>query len=185
VANDSNTVSVIATASNTVVTTVPVADGVNMRYVSATEIGIIPDVPFSAFSPTAMIDFGTAPDTDAFILKSSFTLGSTSNGIDPLAQPVTFQVGTLALTIPAGSFTGTVTSSAFGPFFFTGTINGVSLHAVIAPTGAKRFSFQAGAQNASLTGTVNPVTARVSIAVDSGTASFTATVHQPPASKVH
>ena len=72
-----------------------------------------------------MIDFGTTPNTDAFVLKSSFTLGSTSNGINPLAQPVSFQIGTLAVTIPPGSFTGTVTSSAFGPFFFTGTINGV------------------------------------------------------------
>jgi hypothetical protein len=130
-----------------------------------------------------MIDIGTAPNTDVFVLKSSFTLGSTSKGINPLAQPVTFQIGTLAVTIPPGSFTGTITSSAFGPFFFTGTINGVSLHAAIAPTGAKRFSFQAGAQNASLTGTVNPVTARVSIGVNSGTASFTATIHRPPASK--
>jgi hypothetical protein len=82
----------------------------------------------------------------------------------------------LALTIPPGSFTGTVTSSAFGPFFFTGTINGVSLHAVIAPTGTKRFSFQAGAQNASLTGTVNPVPVTLTIGNNNGTASVSATL---------
>jgi hypothetical protein len=95
---------------------------------------------------------------------------------------ITSIVGTYAVTIPPGSFTGTITGSAFGPFRFAGTINGVSLHAAIAVTGTKRFSFQAGAQNASLTGTVIPVTARVSIGVDSGTASFTPT---GSASKVH
>jgi uncharacterized repeat protein (TIGR03803 family) len=141
-----------------------------------TGTGFVPYVPFSAFSPTAMIHFGTTPNTDAFVLKSSLTLGSTSKGINPLAQPVTFQVGTLALTIPPGSFMGTVTSSAFGPFFFTGTINGVSLHAVIAPTGAKRFSFQAGAQNASLTGTVNPVPVTLTIGNNNGSASVSATL---------
>jgi hypothetical protein len=97
--------------------------------------------------------------------------------INPLAQPVTFQVGTLALTIPPGSFTGTVTASAFGPFFFTGTINGVSLHAAIAPTGAKRFTFQAGAQNASLTGTKNPVPVTLTIGNNKGTASVKADIY--------
>jgi uncharacterized repeat protein (TIGR03803 family) len=138
--------------------------------------GFVPAIPFAALSGTLSIQFSTAPNTDAFILKSSFTLGSTSKGINPSAQPVTFQVGTLAMTIPPGSFTGTVTSSAFGPFFFTGTINGVSLHAVIAPTGAKRFSFQAGAQNASFTGTVNPVPVTLTIGNNNGTASVSATI---------
>jgi YVTN family beta-propeller protein len=173
VGNQFSTVSVIATSFNTVLGRIAVGGFRGPEEVFATGVGIIPDVPFAAFSPTAMINFGATPNTDAFVLKSSLTLGSTSHGINPLAQPVTFQIGTYAVTIPPGSFTGTSTSSAFGPFFFAGTINGVSLHAAIAPTGTKRFSFQAGSQNASLTGTVNPVTARVSIGLDSGTASFT------------
>ena len=162
-------------AGNLYGTTITRASGFGVAFELA-GTGFVPDVPFAAFSPTAMIDFGTTPDTDAFILKSSFTLGSTSKGIDPLAQPVTFQIGTLALTIPPGSFTGTVTSSAFGPFTFTGTINGVSLHAAIAPTGTKRFSFQAGEQNASLTGTVNPVPVTLTIGNNNGTASVSATL---------
>jgi YVTN family beta-propeller protein len=172
------TVSVIATASNTVMDTVNVGTGPGV-------IAIIPDIPFAAFSPTVMINFGNTPNTDAFILKSSFTLGSTSKGINPPAQPVTLQIGTFGVTIPPGSFTGTVTSSAFGPFFFNGVINGVSLHAAIAPTGAKRFSFQAAAQDASLTGTVNPVPVTLTIGNNSSTASVTATIHGGSASKVH
>ncbi|MGH6847527.1 MAG: choice-of-anchor tandem repeat GloVer-containing protein [Methylocella sp.] len=150
-----------------------------------TGTGFVPAVQFAAFSPTAMIDFGTMPNTDSFILKSSFTLGSTSKGINPPAQPVTFQIGTLTMTIPPGSFTGTTTGSSFGPFTFAGTINGVSLHAAIMLTGTKRFSFQAGAQNASLTGTVNPVPVTLTIGNNSGPTSVTATILQPPASKVH
>ncbi|MGH6838941.1 MAG: beta-propeller fold lactonase family protein [Methylocella sp.] len=163
------TVSVIDTATNTVLATVTVGS-------LPVAIGIIPDIPLAALSGTLTISLGKTPNTDSFLLKSSFTLGSTSTGINPPAMPVTFQVGTLALTIPPGSFTGTVTSSAFGPFFFAGTINGVSLHAAIAPTGAKRFSFQAGSQNASLTGTVNPVPVTLTIANNSGTASITANI---------
>ncbi|MGH6847501.1 MAG: beta-propeller fold lactonase family protein [Methylocella sp.] len=171
VANDfSDSVSVIATANNTVGATVGVGN-------SPVGVGIIPDVPFAAFSPTVMINFGTTPNTDAFEIQSSFTLGSTSKGINPPAMPVTFQIGTFAVTIPPGSFTGTTTGSAFGPFFFAGTINGVSLHAAIAPTGANRFSFQAGSQDASLTGTANPVPVTLTIGNNSATASVTATIH--------
>ncbi|MGH6841232.1 MAG: choice-of-anchor tandem repeat GloVer-containing protein, partial [Methylocella sp.] len=141
-----------------------------------TGTGFVPPVQFAAFSPTVMIDFGTTPNTDAFEIKSSFTLGSTSKGINPPAEPVTFQVGTLTTTIPAGSFTGTVTSSAFGSFFFTGVINGVSLHAALAPTGANRFSFQAGAQDASLTGTANPVPVTLTVGTNSGATSVTAAI---------
>jgi hypothetical protein len=139
-------------------------------------IGIIPDIPLAALSGTLSINLGKTANTDSFLLKSSFTLGSTSNGINPPAQPVTFRIGTYAVTIPPGSFTGTVTSSAFGPFAFTGTISGVSLHAAIAPTGAKRFSFQAGAHNASLTGTKNPVPVTLTVGNNSGTTSVTATI---------
>ncbi|MGH6839303.1 MAG: choice-of-anchor tandem repeat GloVer-containing protein [Methylocella sp.] len=141
-----------------------------------TGAGFVPTVQFAAFSPKVMINFGATPNTDAFEIQSNFTLGSASNGINPLAQPVTFQVGALTTTIPPGSFTGTVTSSAFGPFTFAGTINGVSLHAAIAPTGAKRFLFQAGAQDASLTGTANPVPVTLTIGNNSGATSVTAAI---------
>jgi len=36
--------------------------------------------------------------------KESFTLGKNNNGINPVRQKVTLQVGTFSATIPAGSF---------------------------------------------------------------------------------
>ncbi len=173
--SNSGNVSVIATSTMTVVDTIPVG-------IDPEGVGIIPDVPFAAFSATPTIQFGKTPNHDLFEIQSSFTLGSASNGINPLAEPVTFQIGTLGVSIPPGSFTGTTTGNAFGPFNFTGMINGVVLHAAIAPTGTKRFVFDAAGQNASLAGTVNPVTARVSIGNNSGTASVTATIVPTPRS---
>jgi YVTN family beta-propeller protein len=155
-----NGVSVIDTATNVVVATVPVGP--------ARAIAIIPDIPFSAFSAKLAIHQG------AFQLESGFTLGSSSNGINPPAEPVTLQIGTFGTTIPPGSFTAT--PGAFGMFTFAGVINGATLQVLIYPTGTKRYALVAAAQNANLTGTVNPATVRVSIGVDSGTAPVTALV---------
>jgi hypothetical protein len=143
--------------------------------------GFVPPVQFAAFSPMLTIHFGTAPNTDVFEIQSSFTLGSGSKGINPPVQPVTLQIGTFSTTIPAGSFTGTETQSAFGPFSFAGTNQGVPMRAALGPTGSNRFVFKAAAQNANLTGTVNPVPVTLTIGSNSGTASVTATIVPAPA----
>ena len=164
----SNSVSVIATATNEVVATIPVGDG-------PSAVGIIPPppgVPFLAFNGKLEIDLDKKPNHDAFQLQSSFTLETASNGINPAAEPVTLQIGAFATTIPPGSFTG----KGFGPFYFAGVINRVPLHAVIAHTGAKRCAFDAPAQNANLTGTVNPVPVTLTIGDDSGTTSVKADI---------
>jgi hypothetical protein len=67
---------VIDTATNTVAATV----GVGSFPVG---VGIIPDIPFSAFSAKLETEVHGAPNEDSFELQSSFTLGSTSNGSIP------------------------------------------------------------------------------------------------------
>ncbi len=199
-AND-NTVSAIATASNTVVATIPVGnfptgvavtpDGTHAYVTNQTSgtvsvidtatntveaatigvgfipfaVGIVPPppgVPFLAFNTVLNIDFGSALNTDAFQLGTSFTLSSTAPAFNPLTDPVTLHIGTFAVTIPGGSFFKTGT----GKFSFEGIINGVTLKAVIKQTGTLRYNFQAGAQNASLTGTQNAV--YVTLAIGGG-----------------
>jgi hypothetical protein len=106
-------------------------------------IGIIPPppgVPFLAFNAVLDIDFGTAPNTDAFTLGTSFILSSTAPVFNPLTQAVTRQIGTFSATIPAGSFK----MNSAGHFIFLGVINGVTLQAVIKPTGTLRYNFEAG-----------------------------------------
>ncbi|MGC2221185.1 MAG: hypothetical protein WA624_01875 [Methylocella sp.] len=54
--------------------------------------------------------------------------------------------------------------------------DGVSLEARITPTGAPRYAFNAAAQNANLTGTVNPVPVSLIIGNDSDVTSDTALI---------
>jgi hypothetical protein len=95
-----------------------------------------------------------------------------SNGINPVAEPVTLQVGTYTTIIPAGSFA----KHKNGSFSFAGVIGGVSLDPLIKPTGTLRYEFNAKGQGASLTGTTNPVAVALTIGDDSGTTSVTAKI---------
>jgi YVTN family beta-propeller protein len=165
----SNSVSVIDTATNTVVATVPVGVG-------PLGVAIIPPppgVPFLAFDARLAIAFGGAPNHDSFALQSSFTLSSTAPAINPVTQPVTFQVGTFATSIPPGFFKeigGAV------EFVFAGVINGVSLQALILQTGTLRYAFDAKATGASFAGTKNPAYITLTIGGDSGATSVTALI---------
>ena len=155
----SNSVSVIDTATNTVeAVTIPVGN-------SPAGVSIVPSppgVPFLTLNAALNIDFGAAPNTDAFALGTSFTLSSTAPVINPLTQAVTLQIGTFGVTIPSGSFK----KNNQGDFVFSGVINGVTLKAAIKSTGTLRYNFQAGAQHATLTGTQNTV--YVTLAVGGG-----------------
>ena len=163
-----DTVSVIDTATNTVVATVPVGE-------KPTGVAIIPPpqcVPFSALGAKLAIYLDQNPNNGAFGLLSSFTLGSTSDGIDPVTEPVTLQIGSFNVTIPPGSFA----RSPLGTYSFIGTINGVNMEVVIQPTGGKQFAVEAAALNANLAGTANPVTVRLSIGDDCGAAPVNALI---------
>ncbi len=127
--------------------------------------------PFLAFSAKLQIAFGRTPNRDAFALESSFTLSSTAPAINPATQAVALKIGTFSTTIPPGSFKKTG-----GSFRFVGVIGGVSLHALITPTGTLRYAFVATAERASLTGTTNPLTVMLIIGDDSGTASVKAKI---------
>jgi len=161
-----NSVSVVDTATNNVVATLPVGVG-------PAGVGIAPPpplTPFGAFAAKLDIELGHKPNHDAFRLKSGFTLGQGSNGIDPAAEAVTLRIGAFATTIPAGSFKG----KEYGPFKFHGEIDGVTLHVEIEPTGAKRYALEAIARRASLTGTKTPAPVTLTIGNDSGAASVKA-----------
>jgi len=162
-------VSVIDTATNMAVgTPLPVGYG-------PIGMGIVPPppgVPFLAFGANLVLAFGGAPNQDSFALQSSFTLSSTAPGINPLTQPVTFQAGSFAVTIPPGSFKVTPQ----GYFIFVGVINGVRLEVLIEHTGTLQYAFQAKAVGASFTGTQNPVYVTLTIGGDSGATSVTAKI---------
>jgi hypothetical protein len=135
-----------------------------LRSDSGTTYPIVFGLPFAAFSAKAEIELSHRPNRDEFEVKAHLTLGTSNNGIAPLTEAVTVQVGTFSTTIPAGSFT-----LKKGRFAFEGIINGVKLEAVLRSlTLGNDYEFKVEGKGADLTGTVNPVTVGLTIGDDSG-----------------
>jgi Beta-propeller repeat len=110
------------------------------------------------------------PHEDAFEMTAIFTLDPNNNGIAPLTEAVTVQVGPFSTTIPADSFT-----LKKGRFTYEGVINGVRLEAVLRSlTLGNDYEFKVEGKGADLTGTVNPVTVGLTIGDDSGSTTITA-----------
>jgi hypothetical protein len=86
---------VIATATNTVVTTITVGTAP-----FAFGLFIQPFIAFSAFAP----DLTVYPVQSEFSIKANFTLGAGSNAINPPTEQVTLKIGSSTITIPIGSF---------------------------------------------------------------------------------
>ena len=134
--------------------------------------------PFAAFAPRTSITTGPAPNDDSFRIVGAFTLGSSSNGIDPYSEIVGITLGASSLTIPAGSFT----QAGQGVFTFCGTIDGVDLSVIVArqpsgrlqqsESGAMTYGFLVEARHASLDGTVLPLNVALSIGDDRGQANL-------------
>jgi hypothetical protein len=146
-----------------------------------------PNVPFDAFAPKVEIELGPLANDDEFEVKATLTLGTSSDGIAPLTEAVTIQVGSFSATIPSGSFKLKPAKPATPrnpakpeQLTFEGIIDGVALEAKITPrdaltiAGAKTFEFKAEGNGVNLTGTVNPVTVGLTIGNDQGSATVTA-----------
>jgi hypothetical protein len=125
-------------------------------------------VPFSTISAKLRTFAGPPPSFD---LNASFTLGVTSDGIDPLVELVALQVGTYSATIPAGSFKQLKNGSKQNTYAFSGVIDGVTLSIQIVPPSVTGdgWSFKASGIPVNLTGLSNPVTVVITIGNDSGT----------------
>ena len=105
-----------------------------------------------------------------FDLKESFTLGANSNGINPVTENVTLEIGTFSVTIPAGSFK----QIPHGRFAFEGVIDRVSLEVQIVPLGNNIFTFKAEGTRVDLADLTNPVTVALTIGDDTGGTAVTA-----------
>jgi YVTN family beta-propeller protein len=176
VTNLINDVSVIDTLTNTVVMSISLARNPNdLRNQRAPVAVVITPLPtsttFAAFNVNKLT-LGQR-HKDLFLL-SSFTLGKDSNGIDLKGDTVTLKVGSLTLTIPAGSFR----NNNHGLFTFVGEIDKLWVEAVIKPLGNNRYVFQATEYDADLGKIKNPVAVELSIGKDSGTASVKANIQK-------
>jgi hypothetical protein len=128
--------------------------------------------PFASFDVRAQIDLEPQANDDRFAIESLLTLGSTSNGINPLAEAVSIQLGTGRWTIPAGSFR----RNALGGFTFTGLVGTTRLGVAVQRLYGRTYAFVAAGDRSDLTGTTNPVTVRVEIGDDAGSRSTRAEI---------
>jgi hypothetical protein len=118
----------------------------------------MPTVPFSAMAASYMTG------RTSFTIAGRFTLGSGSNGIDPLTETISLGLNSSALTFPPGSFKRTEE----GGYSYYGATNGVKLLMAIRPLeGSNEYAFWARGNGASIVGT--PVTVTLAIGDDSGT----------------
>lgn len=132
-------------------------------------------VPFTSFVAGAQIALGPSADDDRFAVEALFQPGTGSDGINPLTEDVTLEVGTGSWVIPAGSFTRT----RLGTFVFNGIIGSARVGVLIRPLRDGRFFFGAAADNAALDGTANPVPISLTIGDDGGTTEVIAWFVQP------
>jgi len=117
-------------------------------------------------------------EIDNFKIEGNFTLGSSSNGIDPLTEDVTLEVGSFAVTIPAGSF-----ESGKKGYEFEGDINAVGVKFEIHTLGEGNYYFEADFEGVDLSGTTFPVDVTLTIGDDSGTTSFSGELNKNGFSK--
>lgn len=88
-------------------------------------------VPFESFTPrTAALPAG--------ILTGVFSLGTGSDGIDPVAEPTTIQIGTQQILIPSNSFT----EDEHGRFSIRGKFADATVNGWIVPMQGGRFEFK-------------------------------------------
>ena len=114
---------------------------------------------FAEFTATEVkVEFDASSNADTFELTGEFTLGDSSDGIDPLGEDVVVSVGTAEITIPAGSFT-----EDGGKFEFETELVQMEL------TGSGTFQFKVEASGLDLTGTTNVVDVSLAVDNDGGT----------------
>jgi len=102
--------------------------------------------------------------------EGQFTLGDASNGIDPSAEHVTFQIGSFSGSIPKASFRADPSTGAFN---FDGLIGGTPVEAVIAPVlaTARTFHFEIELKGVDAGAGANAVIVQLAIGNDNGTTS--------------
>ncbi len=128
---------------------------------------VVNPISFSSFTAKVHIE----DNYTHFELKSKFTLGTGSTGINPVTDNVSLQVGTFSTTIPAGSF-----KHDDKHYKFEGVINGVHIETSIKSLGSNTFELKAEAEHANMTGTANPVSVQVTIGNNSGTTTVNAKI---------
>lgn len=126
-------------------------------------------VTFSTYSPA--LDITSGPPA-GYTLNASIAPGTGGPPINPLVQSMTLKIGpSYTVTIPAGSFV----SGGGGTFTYSGTISSVTYSITITPTGGGAYTIAVSASGVDLTRLANPMHVTLTIGINTGTATVTAT----------
>ncbi len=142
---------------------------------TACDIGayeLIQAVPFESFHPALVISTGKKP---GFILTSTFTLGSTSAGLNPATEALTLKIANYTLTLPPGSF-HQLWNAPNAPYAYEGTVNGATVVLGILSLGNRTFAFDALGSPVTFPGITNPVSVTLTYGSDTGTSSVKALI---------
>jgi hypothetical protein len=124
------------------------------------------DIAFDPFEPKVVVarfDPESA-SLDAFSLRGGLLLGDSSDGVDLPGEPVRVGFGTVALTIPAGSFQ----LDDEGRYLWEGELDGAEVVAVFEDRGIDGIAFAIDVKSIDLSGTANPTSVSLTIGNDWG-----------------
>jgi Carboxypeptidase regulatory-like domain/Thrombospondin type 3 repeat len=114
---------------------------------AASSYTVIPPLTsMTGLSGTVVVSKGRTIAQNKLGLALSFKLGQGSNGISPLTEATTIQVGGLAYTIPANSFK----QNRLGVFTFVGTVSGVPIDVALTPLGSGRYGIALAAKGVNI-----------------------------------
>lgn len=128
-----------------------------------------PIISFSSFQA----EVGYARRNHALHAAGHFKLGTSSNGINPLSEPVAVHINGFTETIPADSFV----LNEDGLYSFEGPMNGVRLKMSIWQVKTGVYSFSLDAHDSKLVAPTVPTTIALTIGDDSGTTTSSGSVH--------
>jgi uncharacterized repeat protein (TIGR03803 family) len=127
---------------------------------------VSPFIPFAEFQADLAI---TTRQPYAYALVAEFSTSAANTAINAATEAVTLQIANYTATIPAGSF------KALGStYLFNGTINGVTIDAVLTPLGGNKYAFAAIGSPENLSTTTNPVTVSLAIGTNVGSSQVNA-----------
>ncbi len=102
-------------------------------------------------------------------LEGAFVLAGNGHDFDPLTDDVAFQVGTASRVIPAGSFR----ASGRNKYAFDGTVNGVTVHALIKRQSENDYSFEFKILGSNLGTTASPLQVTIQAGMNGGSTNAT------------
>jgi hypothetical protein len=141
--------------------------------ISATLTPALPQSTFASMHAEATLLLPRGAANDLCWLLASFKLGDTSDGIDPLTEAVTVEIGELSLTLAPGSFT-----KSWPGWSYKGSVDGGRWHVAIQRWFGGIYLLNAVCTRLDLEPPADTIDIHVGIGDDTGTRTITPHVLQ-------